>query len=361
MSFTISTRIANMTFVPSGELRVICRGLLATGAADFSVTNSVGETITVKLTDDLIALLCMLSTDTGQSDEQAAEQVDEPVIAGELAFTAMNMDGTPRVELSGFTNDTPVSTVAAAYETATGVTPQQIFVNGRESGAPLKWCDTNTRTELTLRDNNINPASDYELAFITADAGMSMRTVKEIIHGYYFSPQCNDCGGQAFYHGDCVFCIAKARGTEPEQECIHGDGIVNLVDGSSTRVDNLEAGYIVQTAAGFTEIGEVIKCTSIRRKMSVINGAKVTSDHPMRVDGKWVLPQEYDPSGVKEYNCAVYNFVMKDLPENKNSHTIIVNGAICATLGHGPKNLAVRFPDADRKYGEGFWNTYVPR
>ena len=99
--------------------------------------------------------------------------------------------------------------------------------------------------------------------------------------------------------------------------------------------------------------------------MSEFDGVKVSHDHPVLKDGEWVLPFEYNPDGVTEYECPVYNFVMNALPSDKNSHTIIVrnventNTLICATLGHGPENLAQHFPETDQKYGTGFWNTYI--
>lgn len=202
------------------------------------------------------------------------------------------------------------------------------FIEGVED--PLNWKYAGKHQ--TLADNDIR--SDKNIFVIETDKW-----------------RCSDCGGTTTWRGICIGCYPG----DLQDLCIHGDGIVSLRDGTTSRVKDLLVGDTVQTVGGFTQIRKKTTSEPRIRKMSTIGRAIVTHDHPVCIDDEWVMPFEFDPSGVETYSCVVYNFVMDADPADKDKHTIIVNDVICATLGRGPENLARRFPDADRKFGSGFW------
>jgi len=149
--------------------------------------------------------------------------------------------------------------------------------------------------------------------------------------------------------------------------CIGGNGwVIVKVDVNATttfkQVKDLEVNDMVQSLHGWSTIDKVYSSES-NREMASVNGVVLTADHPICVDGRWSHPA--DSHVVFRESVQVYNFVMKADPSEQDKHTLIVRasandgdvGVVCATMGCGPKELATRFPDADKQHGKGFWKT----
>lgn len=205
------------------------------------------------------------------------------------------------------------------------------------------------------KNNRIQKFSNcinIDISVVTTSEQDFSKMTKEV---HNFSCYCDKCNHTFFWRGDCMTC-ASIAGVNINERCIGGEGTTYLQDGSTCLIKNLKVGDIVRTAGGYIPIKDIIVDSLKLRNMCKINGVVLTEDHPVFIQGDWVLPMEYAPDDVYKDRTVVYNFVMDANPIHKDCHTIIVDGLICATLGRGPENLKERFPEVDALWGTGFWN-----
>lgn len=165
---------------------------------------------------------------------------------------------------------------------------------------------------------------------------------------------CNIHGYTTCYRGSCMDCTEAATGLRAHEICLGGDGEVKLQDGTSKLVKELLVGDLVESQGGYSKITQVVSSYPSTRPLCQVDGVILTHRHPIYREGVWCHPREVADTYLD--NVPVYNFVMDGSPDDQMTHTIIVDGLTCATLGCGPANLAVIKPDTDAKYGRGYWN-----
>ena len=178
-----------------------------------------------------------------------------------------------------------------------------------------------------------------------------------IADGRQLSPSvcfCQTHGYSLCYHGECTECVSAATGLHVNDVCLGGEGQVKLQDNTSKLVKELRVGDWVESQDGYSKIRQVINSPPIIRTLCQVDGVILTHRHPIYREGVWCHPRDV----VETYldTVTVYNFVMDGSPEHQITHTIIVNGLTCATIGCGPVNLALIKPETDAKYGRGFWH-----
>lgn len=214
---------------------------------------------------------------------------------------------------------------------------------------PLIW---KKNQEIQKFSNYLKFDELKDISVMTTTEQDFFKMTKEV---HDFSSYCNECNHTFFWRGECMTCASNA-GHNINERCIGGEGTTYLQDGSTCLIKDLKIGDIVRTAGGYIPIKHITVDNLKTRNMCKINGVVLTEDHPVFIQGNWVLPMEYAPDNVFKDRTVVYNFVMDANPMHKDCHTIIVDGLICATLGRGPENLKERFPEVDALWGTGFWN-----
>eukprot|EP00050_Salpingoeca_kvevrii_P019077 m.82100 g.82100 ORF g.82100 m.82100 type:complete len:520 (+) comp8252_c0_seq1:161-1720(+) len=129
--------------------------------------------------------------------------------------------------------------------------------------------------------------------------------------------------------------------------CFAGDGQVAMADGTTKRVDAIQAGDLV---CGGTS-GAPAAVTLVTRdaltepvEACLLNGLWVTSEHPVLVDNQWVLPKSLVKPEMVPLD-AVYNFELE-----KGGNSFVVNGVQLIALGH---NLDID-PASDAIWGHGW-------
>jgi hypothetical protein len=123
-----------------------------------------------------------------------------------------------------------------------------------------------------------------------------------------------------------------------EEGCFLGSCTVLKANGSVSRIDEVTAGDELVTSADGSK-SAVVQCVLVTRivkgetrMVCLENGLCVTPGHPVIVGGKWVRPKDLRlPEMVK---CGFYyNFMLER--EGSSGASLIVNGSVCAVLGHG--------------------------
>eukprot|EP00825_Cyclidium_porcatum_P041588 TRINITY_DN5491_c0_g1_i2.p3 TRINITY_DN5491_c0_g1~~TRINITY_DN5491_c0_g1_i2.p3 ORF type:complete len:160 (+),score=42.41 TRINITY_DN5491_c0_g1_i2:88-567(+) len=89
--------------------------------------------------------------------------------------------------------------------------------------------------------------------------------------------------------------------------------------------------------------GEVLAVIQIRgEKIKLVeldDGLLITPNHPVLVSNKWVKPYQLVPKNkVIQTRDVVYNYVLSE------GHTVVINGTICVTLGHGIRGQNIEHP-----------------
>jgi len=123
--------------------------------------------------------------------------------------------------------------------------------------------------------------------------------------------------------------------------CIDGMCWVEMADGSRKRVRDVVKGDRVRAGTG--RIAEV-RCVvvalcegSVNDLVELEGGLRLTPYHPIQLAGKWHFPGSL--GAVEVQSCpAVYNFVLT------SEHSVVVNGIVCVTLGHGFTEPVVQHP-----------------
>lgn len=123
--------------------------------------------------------------------------------------------------------------------------------------------------------------------------------------------------------------------------CFHGDSRVELAGGKAKKACEVMAGDAIAS-------GGIVKCvvkTVIKDShcelVRLPSGLLITAWHPVKVHGEWCFPA--DIGVLHDVPCdAVYSYVIEkasSAPATDNvwpyEAEVIVNGTICATLGHG--------------------------
>jgi hypothetical protein len=122
--------------------------------------------------------------------------------------------------------------------------------------------------------------------------------------------------------------------------CFRGDSQVKLADGTIKDVQDVRKGDVISNGEGgkTSTINCVVKTIAKGGKCDLVQlpgGLALTPYHPIKIDDKWVFPKDVK---VVDYNVdceAVYSFVLDA------NHTMLINGVVCVTLGHGILNDAV--------------------
>lgn len=138
-------------------------------------------------------------------------------------------------------------------------------------------------------------------------------------------------------------------------DCLGPNGTVNLITGNSKKIHEINVDDHVQTLNGFNKVVKVFKSNKLG--ICTVNNVILTNRHPIKLNGSWCYPEDVSP--VDETEIEVYNFELERKDNfNENDHTIIVDGLVCATLGCGPKINHAK-PDADTKWGKGYWQSNI--
>jgi len=123
--------------------------------------------------------------------------------------------------------------------------------------------------------------------------------------------------------------------------CFHGDSIVTLSNGSSKPVNAIKKGDLVRCAFGeAAEVLCVVKTHCQSRATSLVQlspGLRLTPWHPVMWNGKWSFPSDLEPTHTAACD-AVYSLVLG------SSHTVLIGGIACVTLGHGLEDPVVAHP-----------------
>lgn len=124
-----------------------------------------------------------------------------------------------------------------------------------------------------------------------------------------------------------------------EAPCFYGNNYIEMDNNMIKLIKNLKKDDIVKTLNGSSKVKCIvkIKCKDIKVNMVTINGLFITPWHPIFMN-KWIFPFNVGRS-VSMKCWYLYNIVLEQ------NHTVIVNGNICVTLGHGfTDNDVVRHP-----------------
>ncbi|KAH3765122.1 hypothetical protein Pelo_3025 [Pelomyxa schiedti] len=162
--------------------------------------------------------------------------------------------------------------------------------------------------------------------------------------------------------------------TEPQRvvyECFLGSACILMGDLSLRAVNSVRPGDFVMTEAYKPHRIQEIRKKKVdkRFRMVFLNGVGLTTGHPVFVHGQWVrscdiaqptLLCDYQTNSASNDDYTIYNFVLEGGPL-VTDHSVILNGLLVCTLG---KNCGEKFrtehPEADSKYGTGFWAIYTP-
>jgi adenylate kinase len=114
-----------------------------------------------------------------------------------------------------------------------------------------------------------------------------------------------------------------------------------------TDVTAVQPGDFVRVAGG--GIAEVVYVAKIAEPAGATlcelpSGLRITSKHPIRVDGEWQRPSELpEARTVQNSDGFVVNFVLRgdDGRMHEHGHVLLVNGVECATWGHGLKGAVI--------------------
>lgn len=117
--------------------------------------------------------------------------------------------------------------------------------------------------------------------------------------------------------------------------CFDGEGEVATADGKK-RVRELMKGDEVVCAGGRKAKVAALVATKVNGpiKLVELKGVKLTSWHPVKLDGEWKFPANVR-RGVVEYCDVIYNLVLEC------NHVVVINGLEVVTLGHGFKDNTV--------------------
>lgn len=130
--------------------------------------------------------------------------------------------------------------------------------------------------------------------------------------------------------------------------CIDGFATVTTSMGAKF-IKDVRIGDCLLNAEGCFETVAKIWCEwNPRKRMCDVQGVCLSHNHPVFVDSVWCYPS--DVADVYTAPKIVHNFEMEG-----PSHTIMVDGLACATIGKGPTDLRARNPKHDAKYGRGWW------
>ena len=85
-----------------------------------------------------------------------------------------------------------------------------------------------------------------------------------------------------------------------EDYCLTNNMLVQVQGKGLVRVYDLELGDMIADGTTFTEIVDIDKDHPREGYYTVDDWLEITNDHPMLIEGKWVLPPEYE--GNKQYH-----------------------------------------------------------
>jgi len=123
--------------------------------------------------------------------------------------------------------------------------------------------------------------------------------------------------------------------------CFSGDSLVAMADGTLKPCNMIQKGDFI--LSGKRDIAQVLcvvetKCEHGRAELvSLEGGLKITSYHPVRMNGTWHFP--CDLATPVEMDCpSVFSYVLDSY------HTMEINGIECVTLGHNFTEDTVAHP-----------------
>ena len=145
--------------------------------------------------------------------------------------------------------------------------------------------------------------------------------------------------------------ILMSRYMNNNSGCFSGNSKILIFDQESQEniyidINNLQCSDIVITPSGHTSIKCIIKTVVNNPNIVSINGLEITPYHPIRIDGKWVFPNDISIAKCHTNIDYVYNLILSDY------HIVTINDIEVVTLGHG-------FTDNDIIYHEYFGTSKV--
>lgn len=117
--------------------------------------------------------------------------------------------------------------------------------------------------------------------------------------------------------------------------CVHQDSRVAMADGTTKDAKSVKRGDVL---AGGTCVECVVQtlCPSGRAEMSIVGGEglRITPWHPIKVQGRWVFPQ--DAAAPKDIACdKVFSFLVRECASAKFASEMTIDSVAVVTLAHG--------------------------
>jgi len=129
--------------------------------------------------------------------------------------------------------------------------------------------------------------------------------------------------------------ISMSRFMDASSGCFAASCNVSMADGTSKRVADIHKGDVVRTGSSSDATATVVCVIECRSAGEVCvlspSGLIITPWHPVDIDGndKWTFPANNTNAVRKPASEPVFTFVLD------RTHSVIVNGIRCVTLGHG--------------------------
>jgi hypothetical protein len=123
--------------------------------------------------------------------------------------------------------------------------------------------------------------------------------------------------------------------------CILGDCLVEMANGEYKNVDCIVRGDPVATDRGVGVISKVV-IDKADRYILLPNGLKITPNHPIYHNNKWILPKDH-PEGkmvVLSESVNVYSFLL----EKSDSNAMIINRKLVVHFAHNNNDPVLNHP-----------------
>lgn len=113
--------------------------------------------------------------------------------------------------------------------------------------------------------------------------------------------------------------------------CVFRSSKVLMADGNIYSASNIMVGDVVKTPFGYSRVKFIIetKLTEPIKALEVSN-LIITQNHPIKINGKWILPEETGkfPIKILDKYQTVYSFVLE------SHHSMYVDGIEVLCVGH---------------------------
>ncbi|ORZ31233.1 hint-domain-domain-containing protein [Catenaria anguillulae PL171] len=132
--------------------------------------------------------------------------------------------------------------------------------------------------------------------------------------------------------------VSMASYNSRADPCFGGDCLIAMADGSTKKVGHVRKGDLVKTEQGAALVECVLKTVKPDPSLLVrLGNLAITPWHPVKHHGKWAFPYDVASAaaharewpGMEQSVVPVYSLLLQQ------HHTVIIDGWVCVTLGHG--------------------------